>query len=114
MDVYLICFDLKPDTDEPVFAEALARFLDHLAGEGRIERWRLLRCKLGLRPDAAREFMVLIETRDLAQLDRAFQAAAAREGETDRLHFAANGMVRHVTFALYRDWPDRPPAPPPG
>ena len=30
----------------------------------------------------------------------------AEEGETDRLHFEANGMVQGVKFALYRDWPD--------
>jgi hypothetical protein len=48
----------------------------------------------------------MIETRDLAQLDEAFRAAAAREGEVDELHFSANAMVTNVKFGLFRDWPD--------
>lgn len=106
MDVYQIWFDLKPDTDERKFAEALALFLDHLEEKRTIETWRMLRCKLGFRPDALREFVILVETRDLAQLDTAFSAAAARSGETEDLHFRANAMVQGVKFALYRDWPD--------
>lgn len=106
MDIYHIWFDLKPGADERAFARALPEFLDHMAGEGRIESWRLMRCKLGLRPDDVREFHIMIETRDLAQLDTAFRAAAAREGETDTLHFTANAMVTNVKFGLFRDWPD--------
>lgn len=106
MDVYQIWFGLKPGTDEGKFAEALGLFLDHMEEARRIETWRMMRCKLGLRPEAFPEFVVLVETKDLAQLDRAFTAAAAREGLTDELHFTANAMVEGVKFALYRDWPD--------
>lgn len=106
MDIYQIWFDLKPGTDEGKFAKALSVFMDHLEGERMIETWRMLRCKLGLRPDAFPEFVVLVETENLAQLDRAFKAAAAREGMVDDLHFSANAMVQGVKFALYRDWPD--------
>lgn len=107
MDVYQIWFEVKPDTEEAEFAEAVARFLDHMKAEGRIATWRMMRCKLGLRPDHFPEFLILVETEDLAQLDKAFTAAAAREGKTDELHFAANAMVQNVKFALYRDWPDQ-------
>jgi hypothetical protein len=106
MDIYHIWFDLKPDTDEQAFAKALPAFLDHMKQEGRIETWRMMRCKLGLRPDDVREFHIMIETRDLAQLDTAFRAAAARSGETDALHFSANAMVTNIKFGLFRDWPD--------
>ena len=106
MDIYHIWFDLKPGTDEREFARAIAAFLDHMQSDGRIESWRLMRCKLGLRPDQIREFHIMIETRDLAQLDTAFKAAARREGETDELHFTANAMVMNVQFGLFRDWPD--------
>lgn len=106
MDVYQIWFELKPDTDESKFSEALTLFLDHLEGERTIETWRMLRCKLGLKPESLPEFLVLVETLDLAQLDKAFNVAAAREGLTDTLHFTANQMVQNVKFALYRDWPD--------
>ena len=107
MDIYNIWFDLKPGTDEPVFAKALAAFLDHMQQDGRIENWRMMRCKLGLRPGHIREFHIMIETRDLAQLDTAFRAAAKREGETDTLHFTANAMVTNIQFGLFRDWPDK-------
>lgn len=106
MDVYQIWFELKPEADEGKFASALALFLDHLESQRQIETWRMLRCKLGLRPDAFPEFVVLVETENLTQLDKAFTAAAAREGITDELHFTANAMVQGVKFALYRDWPD--------
>ncbi|MEZ5946099.1 MAG: DUF6614 family protein [Hyphomonas sp.] len=106
MDIYHIWFDLKPGADEQAFAAALPAFLGKMKDEGRIETWRMMRCKLGLRPDTIREFHIMIETRDLAQLDSAFRAAAAREGEMDTLHFAANAMVTNVKFGLFRDWPD--------
>ena len=106
MDVYQIWFDLKPGTDEGKFAQALGLFLDHLESERLIETWRMLRCKLGLRPDGLQEFVVLVETENLAQLDRAFSQTASREGLVDELHFTANAMVVNVKFALYRDWPD--------
>ena len=106
MDVYQIWFELKPGTKEETFAEAVTLFLDHLEAERKIETWRMLRCKLGLRPDALPEFVILVETEDLAQLDKAFAATAAREGLVDDLHFSANAMVQNVKFALYRDWPD--------
>ena len=106
MDMYQVWFELKPDADEGKFSEAVGLFLDHLESERMIETWRMLRCKLGLRPDMFPEFLIQIETLDLAQLDKAFKSAAAREGLTDTLHFSANKMVRSVKFALYRDWPD--------
>lgn len=106
MDIYHIWFDLKPASDERAFASAVSAFLDHMAQKSSIASWRLMRCKLGLRPEAFPEFHIMVETDDLAQLDSAFGLAVAREGETDQLHFEANGMVQGVKFALYRDWPD--------
>lgn len=106
MDVYQIWFDLKADVKEQTFVEAMRLFLDHMEAERKIASWRMLRCKLGLRPDTLQEFVILIETENLTQLDKAFTAAAAREGLVDDLHFTANAMVQNVKFALYRDWPD--------
>ncbi len=106
MDVYQIWFDRRSDVRDTALAEALDAFLSHMKATGRIAGWRLLRCKLGFRPDNTPEFQLLIETEDLAQLDTAFQAAAERTGEADRLHFAANTLVENVRFGLFRDWPD--------
>ena len=106
MDVYLITFDLRPGVSDVAFADALALFLDHLKARRDIEGWRLLRRKLGFGPREHGEWRVLIETRDLAQLDAAFRAAATRAGEVERLHFDVNAHAVNVTFSLLRDFPD--------
>jgi hypothetical protein len=106
MNVYLITFDLKPGVSDVAFADALARFLEHLKSRGDIEAWRLLRRKLGFGPREHGDWRVLIETRDLAQLDAAFMSAATRAGEVERLHFDVNAHAVNVTFSLLRDFPD--------
>lgn len=106
MNIYHVWCDLKPGVSDKTFAQRLAEFLNALKVEGRLENWRLTRCKLGLSPDAMPEWHVMIETRDLAQLDTAFNALAPKEGEDHERHFAANAMVTNLKFALYRDWPD--------
>ena len=100
MDVYDIWCDLKPGISDTQFVGKLAPFLNHLKRAGQIESWRLLRCKLGLRPSSFAEWHILIETRELAQLDLAFRSAAAREGETDELHFEANALVTNGYMTL--------------
>lgn len=106
MDAYLISFDLKPGIRDTAFADNLARFLDHMKSGGRIEGWRLMRRKLGLGPHGSGEFLIVIDTRDLAQLDEAFGAAASRAGEAEALHFDVNRYAANVTFSLMRDFPD--------
>jgi hypothetical protein len=106
MDVYLISFDLKPGVRDVDFTDALAAFLDGMKANARIEGWRLLRRKLGLGPHGSGEFLVMIETRDLAQLDEAFGAAAARAGDVEARHFDVNRHAVNVTFSLMRDFPD--------
>ncbi|MAT35452.1 MAG: hypothetical protein CMK06_10000 [Ponticaulis sp.] len=107
MDIYHVWCDLKPGLSDREFAENLSGFLNGLKAEGRLEGWRLTRCKLGLSPDGMPEFHIMIETRDLAQLDDAFRVLAPKTGENHARHFAANGMVHNLRFALYRDWPDQ-------
>jgi hypothetical protein len=87
------------------FADALDRYLGHLQRSGAIESWRLLRRKLGL--GGTHEFKVLIETRDLAQLDGAFQAVSQRDEPVEGAHFGVNSLVTNFRAALYRDFPDR-------
>ena len=106
MDIYHIWCDLKPGEDDWAFAGHLSTYLDHLKADGRIEGYRLTRCKLGLRPDGMGEFHVMIETRDMAQLDDAFRRVASRDGPTEVLHHAVNSRVTGLRFALYRDFPD--------
>ena len=107
MDVYHIWCDLKDGREDKVFSAAVKAYLDHHKAGGRIENWRLMRRKLGLGPDGLGEFHIMIETRDLAQLDFAFRAAAERAGEVEKLHAAVYSRVTNAKFALARDFPDR-------
>lgn len=104
MDVYEICVDLRPGVSDLDFAAALDAYLGALRSEGRIESWRLLRRKLGL--GAGTEFKVLIETRDLAQLDAAFHDVSARTEPVEGLHHGVNSLVTSFSASLYRDFPD--------
>jgi hypothetical protein len=106
MDVYAISFDLKPGVQDLVFAEAVGGYLGALKQDGRIESWRLLRRKLGLGPPGVGEWQILIETRDLAQLDTAFRHVAARAGAVEGLHFEVNRHATNLVFSLMRDFPD--------
>ncbi|HET6307704.1 MAG TPA: DUF6614 family protein [Rhodopila sp.] len=106
MDLYHIWCDLKPGVGDLEFAEKLGGYMSHLKQQGMIEGWRLARRKLGLAPAGLGEFHVVIETRDLAQLDRAFQLVATRRGEVETVHHGVNSLVRNAVFGLYRDFPD--------
>jgi hypothetical protein len=48
----------------------------------------------------------MIEVRDLAQLERAFQRLAGRGEPVEGFHFGVNSLVQNAKFALYRDFPD--------
>src|SRR6476469_1454881 len=76
VDVYELSVDLKPGVRDLELAAAADAYLELLRAEGLIESWRLLRKKLGF--GSGTEFKVLIETRDLAQLDAAFQVVSTR------------------------------------
>ncbi len=104
MDVYEIETDLRPGVRDLDFVEALRAYLDMLAENGHIASWRLLRRKLGL--GAGAEFKVLIETRDLAQLDTAFQSVASRSEPVEGAHHGVNALVTNFRASLYRDFPD--------
>ena len=106
MDVYQAFFSLKPGVGDLEFADALARFLDHLKAGGRIVSWRLMRRKLGLGPAGLGDFHLLIETRDLAQLDAAFTTVSTRGEPVESLHFDVNSKVSGISFLLTRDFPD--------
>ena len=106
MDVYHIWCNLAPGVSDVEFAEDLGRYLDHLRDAGSIGAYRLMRAKLGLRPRELREFHIMIEVDDLAQLQGAFDTVASRAEPVEGLHHAVNSKVRDPVFALYRDFPD--------
>lgn len=104
MDVYEISVDLKPGVGDLDFCDAVGRYLGALAADGKIETWRLLRRKLGL--GSGGEFKLLIETRDLAQLDAAFTAVSTRSDPVEGFHHGVNSLVTNFSASLYRDFPD--------
>jgi hypothetical protein len=98
--------DLKPDVGDIAFSENVASYMGHLRQQGAIEGWRLTRRKLGLGPAHLGEFHLMIEVRDLAQLDTAFKHVASRTEPVEGFHFGVNSLVQNAIFALYRDFPD--------
>lgn len=108
MDLYQIWCDLKPGVRDLEFADRLRDWLGLLEQQGVIAGWRLTRRKLGLGPPGLGEFHIIIETENLAQLDRAFQLAAGRAGVTEVAHAGVNQLVHNFTAALTRDFPDSP------
>jgi hypothetical protein len=106
MDCYEIWCDLKDSTRDLAFAENVDRYMGYLREKGLIEGYRLTRRKLGFSPPEWGEFHITIETRDLAQLEQAFQRAASRDADVEGLHGAVYAAVKNSKFALYRDFPD--------
>jgi hypothetical protein len=74
---------LKPGVSDIAFSESTSKYLSHLQAKGMIESWRITRRKLGLAQPELGEFHVMIEVKDLAQLDRAFDHVAERSEPTE-------------------------------
>ena len=106
MDLYHIWCNLRPGVSDLDFSENVGRYLGELQRADRIAGFRITRRKLGLGPRELGEFHIVVEVRDLAQLDQAFQVASTRSQPIEELHAAVNQAARDVTFALYRDFPD--------
>ena len=106
MDCYLASFSLQDGVKDGEFVQDLEAYMAYLQEREMIQSHRLLRRKLGLAPRSLGDFLLLLEVRDMAQLERAFQHVGTREGEVEGRHFAVNSKVRDVFFALYRDFPD--------
>lgn len=106
MDIYHIWCNLKDGVGDCDFVEKAQSYLDHLRDQGLIEGYRITRRKLGLSPPHLAEFHVMLEVRDLAQLEQAFGRVAARTDPIEAYHHGVNSLVKDVTFALYRDFPD--------
>ena len=106
MDIYDVWCDLKPGIADLAFSKAVAGYMGHLKDQGLIEGWRLMRRKLGLGAPGLGEFHPMIEVRDLAQLEMAFQRVAGRREPVEGIHFGVSALVQNAVFALYRDFPD--------
>lgn len=106
MDIYHAWCDLKPGIRDTEFCDRIGGYMGHLKSQGLVENWRLTRRKLGLGAPGLGEFHLMIEVRDLTQLDAAFSRVASRQEPVEGFHFGVNSLVQNATFALYRDFPD--------
>lgn len=106
MNIYHAWCDLKPGVSDIAFSEQLSAYMGHLKANGLIEGWRMTRRKLGLGVPGLGEFHIMIEVKDLAQLDAAFERVAGRREPVEGFHFGVNSLVTNTVFALYRDFPD--------
>ena len=106
LDIYHIWCDLKSGEDDLEFVAAASAYLDELKTRSVMVAYRITRRKLGLAPAHLREFHLMLEFDNLAQMDDAFGLAAARDDPIDGFHLAMNQRVARIDFALYRDFPD--------
>ena len=108
MDIYTIWADKEGDISDSQWVDNMKSFLDHLVSEGKMETYRVTRCKMGFRSiQDMPEWMILMEFKDMTQLDDAFKRVAPLEGELEAKHQSFNQFVSgNIQHALFRDWPD--------
>ena len=80
-----------------------------MISEGKMQSYRITRCKIGFRSIADMpEWMILMEFRDMGQMDSAFRRVAPLEGDLETKHKSFNQFVAgDIQHALFRDWPDQ-------
>jgi hypothetical protein len=106
MNYYHIWCNLKESHRDLEFCDHLSRYLGHLKSQDLIAGFKLTRRKLGFGPDQLGEFHIIIDCRDLVQLEQAFGVVAVRSGNVESLHRPVYEMVTDFISALYRDFPD--------
>ncbi len=107
-DIYHIWADHKEGVDAYDFANKMQKFLDGLVKMGKMNSFRVTRCKLGFRSiQDLPEWHMMMEFDNMAQLDKAFDRVVPRKGELEKEHISFNKFVEdNIQHALYRDWPD--------
>jgi len=108
MDIYHVWANKAGEISDRDWVTNMRSFLDHLVSEGRMESYRITRCKMGFRSIADMpEWHIMMEFTGMAQLDDAFKRVAPLEGELEDKHRSFNQFVGDdIQHALYRDWPD--------
>ena len=108
MDIYTIWADKEGDISDSQWVDNMKSFLDHLVSEGKMETYRVTRCKMGFRSIADMpEWHIMMEFTSMAQMDEAFKRVAPLEGDLETKHKSFNQFVSgNIQHALFRDWPD--------
>ena len=107
-DIYHIWADKKKGISDLDFANNMRKFLQHLVDEGKMNSFRVTRCKLGFRSiQDLPEWHMMMEFDNMAQLEKAFDRVVPRKGQLEKEHISFNKFVEdNIQHALYRDWPD--------
>ena len=106
MNIYHCSIDLRNDAKALAFAIAMESWMEHLKASGSIQSWRLSRRKLGFGAPRARDFLLQVDLKDLAQLDHAFKHTGSGDEEVERLYAVVHQMIGEFDVALYRPFPD--------
>lgn len=107
-DLYTIWADKEGDISDLDWVNGMRSFFDHLVSEGKMVSYRITRCKMGFRSIADMpEWLIIMEFKDMAQLETAFKKVAKLEGELEDKHRSFNQFVAgNIQHAYWRDWPD--------
>jgi len=107
-NIYHVWADKKKGISDLDFANNMRKFLQHLVDEGKMNSFRITRCKLGFRSiQDLPEWHMMMEFDSMAQLEKAFNRVIPRKGELEKEHISFNKFVEdNIQHALYRDWPD--------
>jgi hypothetical protein len=107
-DLYTIWANKEGDISDIDFVNNMRGFLQHLVDEGKMLSFRITRCKMGFRSVADMpEWFIIMEFKDMAQIDAAFHRVAPLKGELEDKHRSFNQFVAgDIQHALWRDYPD--------
>lgn len=108
-DLYTIWADKKGDISDLEWVTNMRAFLQQLVDEDKMLSFRVTRCKMGFRSVADMpEWFIIMEFRDMAQIDLAFHRVAPLKGELEDKHRSFNQFVGgNIQHALWRDYPDQ-------
>tara|TARA_E500000318_G_scaffold91279_1_gene89456 strand:- start:128 stop:490 length:363 start_codon:yes stop_codon:yes gene_type:complete len=111
MDIYSIFANHVEETDAKTFVKKMSVFLDGLVDMGRMESYRIMRMKLGFRSMDLPEFHIMMEFKNMQQLDDAMSSVITNEKMIDVSHVRFNQLVDMETIQhfLFRDFPDQIP-----
>ena len=108
-DIYHIWANKKQGISDVDFAAGMRKFLQHLQDEGKMNSFRITRCKLGFRSiQDLPEWHIMMEFDNMQQLDDAMTSVLRNEKNIDEAHVSFNQLVDKDTIQhfLYRDFPD--------
>ena len=105
-DLYTIWANKEGDISDIDFVNNMKSFLQHLVDEDKMISYRITRCKMGFRSMDIPEWHIMMEFRNMTQLEAAFQRVAPLEGELEDKHRSFNQFAENLQHAYYRDWPD--------